>query len=108
VAGFEDRQICCGTLRNRLDIFEFLNLDSLRIGFLEVAMGVLMLTCPSTAREFSTGIFIEEDSLKKLPNTAAKARCPHCGLTHTWWPQDAWLADHIPLEQRTERLDQAF
>jgi hypothetical protein len=70
-------------------------------------MGVLMLTCPSTDREFSTGIMIDEDTFGKLPNVATKARCPHCSLTHTWWPREARLVDGIPPDQWVERLNQA-
>ena len=68
-------------------------------------MGVLMLTCPSSAREFSTGILIEEETFKRLPNTATRTRCPHCGLTHIWWPREAQWVDSIPLDQWGERLD---
>ena len=35
-------------------------------------MGVLMLTCPSTAREFSTSIMVDEDTFGKLPNVATR------------------------------------
>jgi hypothetical protein len=39
-------------------------------------MGVLMLKCPQTGQEFSTGIYLEEDSFKRLPDTVTKAACP--------------------------------
>jgi hypothetical protein len=55
-------------------------------------MGVLMLKCPTTGREFSTGIFAEEDTFKKLPNTVTKATCPHCSRLHSWWTREARLA----------------
>jgi hypothetical protein len=45
-------------------------------------MGVLVLKCPTTGREFSTGIHVEEDSLGRLPDTVAEAQCPHCGALH--------------------------
>ena len=70
-------------------------------------MGVLMLTCPSTAREFSTGIMVDEDTLGKLPNTATKARCPHCGRTHTWWTREARWTDGIAPDPRVEKFDRA-
>jgi hypothetical protein len=70
-------------------------------------MGVLMLKCPSTAREFSTGIMIDEGSFKRLPDTVTKARCPHCGLMHTWWTREARWIDAIPPEQWVETLDRA-
>jgi predicted RNA-binding Zn-ribbon protein involved in translation (DUF1610 family) len=58
-------------------------------------MGLLMLTCPTTGREFSTGIHMDEDSLKKLPDTVTKAPCPHCGVQHVWWTRDVRLSDRI-------------
>lgn len=64
-------------------------------------MGVLVLTCPETGREFSTGIHTDEDSFKKLPNTATKASCPHCGQVHSWWTHDARLTSTTPTSVRT-------
>jgi DNA-directed RNA polymerase subunit RPC12/RpoP len=45
-------------------------------------VGVLMLKCSTTGREFSTDIHVDEDSFRKLPDVVTKARCPHCGLMH--------------------------
>jgi hypothetical protein len=56
-------------------------------------MGVLMLKCPQTGRESSTGLHLEEDSFKRLPDTVTKAACPHCGQLHSWWTRDARLSD---------------
>jgi len=39
----------------------------------EVPMGVLMLKCPETGREFATGIYLDEDSFRRLPDTVSKA-----------------------------------
>jgi hypothetical protein len=58
-------------------------------------MGVLMLKCLTTGREFSTGIHLEADGLQRLPDTVTKALCPHCGLTHSWWTHDARLSERI-------------
>jgi hypothetical protein len=56
-------------------------------------MGGLMLKCSITGREFSTGISIDENSFRKLPDTVTKACCPHCGLMHTWWTREArWIS----------------
>ena len=56
-------------------------------------MGALMLTCPITGKEFSTGILADEDTFKQLPDTVTKAICPHCGQLHRWWTREARLAD---------------
>ena len=45
-------------------------------------MGMLMLKCRTTGREFSTGIYADEESFRKLPDTVTKTLCPHCGLMH--------------------------
>jgi hypothetical protein len=62
-------------------------------------MGVVMLTCPTTGREFSTGIHMEEDSFRKLPDTVSKAHCPYCGAVHSWWTREARLGDRIAPSQ---------
>jgi hypothetical protein len=58
-------------------------------------MGVLMLQCPKTGREFSTGIHIDEESYKRLPDTVTKATCPHCGQLHSWWTREARISDTV-------------
>ena len=65
-------------------------------------MGMLMLKCPTTGREFSTGIHVEQDSFEKLPDTVAKAQCPHCGLSHSWWTHEARLSDRVAPGQLGE------
>jgi hypothetical protein len=64
-------------------------------------MGVLMLMCPTTGREFSTGIFADEETFKTLPNTVTNAACPHCGQLHRWWANEARLADGDQLDRRS-------
>jgi hypothetical protein len=74
-------------------------------------MGVLMLKCPTTGREFSTGIHVEEDSFKRLPETVTKARCPHCDLctaggpTRPGWPTRSRRANRA---RSIERPDGGF
>jgi hypothetical protein len=63
-------------------------------------MGALMLKCPTTGREFSTGILADEETFKQLPDTVTKATCPHCGQLHSWWTREARLADSY-VERRS-------
>jgi hypothetical protein len=56
-------------------------------------MGLLMLKCPQTGREFSTGIHIDEASFKRLPDTLTNSVRPHCGLLHRWWTREARPGD---------------
>jgi predicted RNA-binding Zn-ribbon protein involved in translation (DUF1610 family) len=55
-------------------------------------MGVVTFRCPTTGRDFSTGIHIDKDGFNKLTNTVTKAACPHCGRIHSWWTIEARLA----------------
>jgi hypothetical protein len=59
-------------------------------------MGQLMLRCPMTDRNFSTGIDTDRESLKSVPYTGIAVRCPYCGCEHTWGPRDAPLAECTP------------
>jgi hypothetical protein len=54
-------------------------------------MGVLMIQCPKTGREVSTGI--EMLDVEQLPAVTATTVCPACGRIHAWSKKDAWLAD---------------
>jgi predicted RNA-binding Zn-ribbon protein involved in translation (DUF1610 family) len=62
-------------------------------------MGVLILTCPETGQEVSTGIIIEEEGLRRLADTVTKAECPHCGQPHVWWTREGRLSDKIEPSQ---------
>jgi hypothetical protein len=59
-------------------------------------MGVLVIKCQVTGREFSTGIQTDADSLAKMRNEVSSARCPYCLTEHSWRPLDAKLVDAIP------------
>jgi hypothetical protein len=54
-------------------------------------MGIIMIRCPATRHEVSTGI--ETPDVEKLPSVKAKMVCPACGRVHDWTMDDAWLAD---------------
>jgi hypothetical protein len=57
----------------------------------EGIMGVLMIECPSTGREVSTGI--EMLDIEQLPTVKATIVCSACGRVHEWTKRDAWLAE---------------
>jgi hypothetical protein len=59
-------------------------------------MGLLMVKCPTSGREFSTGIQIEEEDLERLPEIMAESRCPHCGGNHVWWTRESRVVDEVP------------
>jgi hypothetical protein len=54
-------------------------------------MGMLMLRCPMTDRNFSTGIYADKSRFKLMLDTERVVLCPQCGREHTWRPRDAWL-----------------
>ena len=56
-------------------------------------MSVIMIRCPKTGREISTGIECEGDDFKKLPFVIAQTACPSCGCEHSWSKSDAWLKE---------------
>ena len=56
-------------------------------------VGVLLITCPVTGKEFSTGIETDRQSLDLIPDTVVQSRCPHCGDEHPWSKLDARLAE---------------
>jgi hypothetical protein len=59
-------------------------------------VGALMIMCPNTGQPISTGIETDEYSLKQIADVPTRTRCALCGLDHTWWKREAWLADAPP------------
>jgi hypothetical protein len=45
-------------------------------------MGIIMISCPATGYEVSTGI--ETIGIEVLPAVTAKMVCPACGRVHNW------------------------
>jgi hypothetical protein len=56
-------------------------------------MGIVMIRCPNTGRDISTGIDTDQASFDRLPDVLSHSRCPVCGLEHSWWKREARLAD---------------
>ena len=52
-------------------------------------MGTVVVICPVTCREISTGIETEAEVLRDLPRIPAAVRCPECGEQHFWTCDDA-------------------
>src|SRR5262245_4480161 len=45
--------------------------------------GVLVVTCPITGRDYSTGILIETDAGLRA-RTSGRSHCPYCEIEHAW------------------------
>jgi transposase-like protein len=56
-------------------------------------MGIVMIRCPATGREISTGIAVDRPRFECTPVFFAKTYCPLCRAEHQWFAKDAWVAD---------------
>jgi hypothetical protein len=56
-------------------------------------MGVVMIRCPNTGRDISTGIDTDQASFDRFPDVLSHSRCPMCGLEHGWWKREAHLVE---------------
>jgi hypothetical protein len=54
-------------------------------------LGTVVVICPVTCREISTGIETEAEVLKGLPRIQSAVRCPECGEQHFWTCDDAMI-----------------
>jgi hypothetical protein len=57
---------------------------------------VVMVRCPNTGRELSTGIEMDAATFSQLPDVRSNMKCPACGLDHLWSTREAWLGDPAP------------
>ena len=57
---------------------------------------MLVMRCPRTGQEVPTGIETDPDSFRLIPDVMIYTACPHCGIDHAWWPNEAWLTDRGP------------
>lgn len=62
-------------------------------------MGTLMIRCPETGREISTGVRTDEHSFKTAPVFFARSYCPHCRTEHEWFAKDAWVREADPARE---------
>ena len=51
---------------------------------------VVMVRCPTTGRELSTGVEMDAATFEQLPDIHSLIKCPVCGLDHTWSIWEAW------------------
>jgi hypothetical protein len=56
-------------------------------------MSMIMIRCPETGSEISTGIECEDEDFRSLPFVITQTTCPSCGHEHNWSKADAWLND---------------
>lgn len=59
-------------------------------------IGVVLVRCPKTGRELSTGVEMDAATFAKLPDIRSQITCPICGLSHDWSVREAWLDNPPP------------
>jgi len=55
-------------------------------------MGVVMIKCPASGRAVSTGIEVDSETFRALPDLSSQMNCPACKAHHAWSKSEAWLA----------------
>jgi hypothetical protein len=65
----------------------------------EALMGTVMIRCPETGREVSTGMQADRDSFRATPVFFARSFCPICNTEHEWFAQQAWVCDGDPKRE---------
>jgi hypothetical protein len=68
-------------------------------------MSVIMIRCPETGSEISTGIECEVDDFRRLPFVITQTNCSSCGREHSWSKSDAWLNDGTNGFQKGGQMD---
>ncbi len=68
-------------------------------------MGIVMVKCPDTGRDISTGIVADRASFNATPVFFARVFCPMCRSEHEWFAKEAWVCDSDPFAPPPARLD---
>jgi hypothetical protein len=64
----------------------------------DIVMGIVMIRCPRTGREISTGIKMSRTDFKRSPVFFARTYCPICSCEHEWFAKDAWVCERARTE----------
>jgi hypothetical protein len=60
---------------------------------LMIHTSVVMVRCPATGRELSTGVEMDAATFERLPDIRSRIKCSVCNLDHDWSTRDAWLGN---------------
>ncbi len=60
-------------------------------------MGTVMVKCPETGHDISTGIVADRASFNATPVFFARVYCPLCRAEHEWFAKHAWVCNSEPL-----------
>ena len=59
-------------------------------------MGTVVVRCPTTGEEVSTGISMDQATFDTMYNSGQSFECPACGKTHTWEKKTARVSEDPP------------
>lgn len=59
-------------------------------------VSVVMVRCPKSGRQLSTGIEMDTATFEQLPDIRSQIMCPVCKLDHIWSTREAWLDNPPP------------
>ena len=68
-------------------------------------MGTVMIRCPKTGREISTGMEADATSFSATPVFFARSYCPICRTEHEWFAKEAWVCDAAPAHAQRPRTE---
>jgi hypothetical protein len=60
---------------------------------MEATLGILMVRCPATGKDFPSGVETDQLSFEKTPAFNGTIHCPLCGVEHAWSKIDAWVCE---------------
>jgi hypothetical protein len=63
----------------------------------EHSMGTVMVKCPDTGHDISTGIVADRASFNATPVFFGRVYCPMCRTEHEWFAKEAWVRDSEPF-----------
>lgn len=56
-----------------------------------IKMGIVMIKCPQTGREISTGIKADRERFRRSAVFFARTYCSICQANHEWFAKEAWV-----------------
>lgn len=68
-------------------------------------MGTVMIRCPNTGHEISTGMEADATSFSATPVFFASSYCPICQTEHEWFAKDAWVCETAPAHAQRSRAE---
>jgi hypothetical protein len=64
-------------------------------------MGNLMIKCPQTGREISTGIKVDREKFRHSAVFFARTFCSICQANHEWFAREAWIHEPSSMARLT-------